>query len=72
MRAAIYLKQHLFETNSHYEERVNHEIVTIGEKYKLVNIEIHFKQVIIFFEIDEKLMENPKRKIGFPITNNKH
>lgn len=72
MRAAIYLKQHLFETNSHYEERVNNYIVTISEKHKFIGIEIGFRQTIIFFETDEKVIEKPKRKIGFPITSNNY
>lgn len=72
MRKAIYLKQYLFETNSHYEKRVNNNIVTISEKHELVEIETGFRQTIIFFETDEKVIEKPKRKVSFPITSNNY
>ena len=72
MRAAIYLKQHLFETNSHYEKRVNDNIVTISKKHRFIEIEIGFRQTIIFFETNEEVVEKPKRKIGFPITSNNY
>lgn len=71
MRIAIYLKQHLFETNSHYEKRVNNYIVTVSKKHEFIGIEIGFRQTIILFETDE-VVEKPKRKIGFPITSNNY
>ena len=70
MKGAIYLKQHLLETNSHYEERVNNYIVAVSEKYKFLGIETKFRQVTIHFETNEPLQENSKRKIGFPVTSN--
>jgi heterodisulfide reductase subunit B len=70
MKGAIYLKQHLLETNSHYEERVNNYIVTVSEKYKFLGIETKFRQVTIYFETNEPLQENSKRKIDFPVTSN--
>lgn len=54
MRKAIYLKQYLFETNSHYEKRVNNNIVTISEKHELVEIETGFRQTIIFLRLMKK------------------
>lgn len=70
MKGAIYLKQHLLETNSHYEERVNNYIVTVSEKHKFLGIETKFRQVTIYFETNEPLRENSKRKIDFPVTSN--
>lgn len=70
MRGIIYLKQHLFETNSHYEDRINSYIVAISEKHRLVGMEMKFRQVTIIFETEEPLQENNKRKIGFPVTSN--
>lgn len=72
MSTAIYLKQHLFETNSHYEKRVNDNIVTISKKHRFIGVEIGFRQTIIFFKTDEEVVEKPKRKIGFPITSNNY
>lgn len=70
MKGAIYLKQHLLETNSHYEERINNYIVSVSEKHKFLSIETKFRQVTIYFETNEQLSEKSKRKIGFPVTSN--
>lgn len=70
MKRAIYLKQHLLETNSRYEERVNNYIVSVSEKHKFLGVETKFRQVTIYFETNESLPEKSKRKIGFPVTSN--
>lgn len=64
----IYLKQYLFETNSHYENRINAHIVAISDQYEIKELYMGHRQVTIYYETKKPLREKPK--IGFPVTSN--